>query len=267
MKKTINRIILPALLVSGWMLASPAYHASAATMQESAEAQQVRNISGRIVDEKGVPVYGATIQNLTTRAGATADSDGRFSIVAETGQILQVYMLGYKEQSIEVTSSNTINIVLAEDTQMLEETVVVGYATQKKINVTGAASSISGDELDFRPVVNVMNALQGADPSMNITMSSGNPVDGHSINIRGVPSVNGGSPLILVDGVPGVSLSYINAADIESVSVLKDASASAVYGAKASAGVILVTTKSGSEGKTKSIVFQPVRMDTAYNLH
>lgn len=251
MKKIINKAILPTLLVSGLILAAPASYAYPAGLPANAQAQQERNISGRIVDEKGQPVYGATVQNLTTMAGATADSDGRFSIAAETGQILQVYMLGYREQSVEVTSSDILEIVLKEDTQMLEETVVVGYATQKKINITGAVSSISGEELDFRPVVNVMNALQGADPSMNVTMSSGNPVDGHSINIRGVPSVNGGSPLILVDGVPGVSLSYINAGDIESVSVLKDASASAVYGAKASAGVILVTTKSGAEGKTK----------------
>ncbi len=250
-KFNINKTIAAALVLAGGMLLGHVSDAVASEASVSAVAQQARNISGRVVDAEGQPVIGATIQNLTTKAGAMTDYDGRFTIAAETGQTIQVYMLGYADQAVKVTSSADLNIVLAEDVEMLAETVVVGYATQKKINVTGAVSSISGEDLDRRPVVNVMNALQGADPSMNITTSSGNPTAGHSINIRGVPSVNGGSPLILVDGVPGISLSYVNAADIESVSVLKDASASAVYGAKASAGVILVTTKAGKEGKTK----------------
>lgn len=248
-KIKLNMTMAAALILAGGMLVSQVSYAAPA--DSSVEAQQARNISGRVVDAQGQPVIGATIQNLATKAGAMTDYDGRFTIAAEAGQTIQVYMLGYADYSVKVTSASDISIVLEEDSEMLAETVVVGYATQKKINVTGAVSSISGDELDRRPVISVMNALQGADPSMNITTSSGNPTSGHSINIRGVPSVNGGSPLILVDGVPGISLTYINAADIESVSVLKDASASAVYGAKASAGVILVTTKGGKEGKTK----------------
>ena len=250
MKKiNFNKAMAAALILMGGALASPVSYAAPAESQ--IQAQQARNVSGRVVDDKGEPVIGATIQNMSTKAGAMTDYDGRFSIEAEPGQTLQVYMLGYKDQSIKVTSAGNIDVVLAEDAEMLQETVVVGYATQKKINVTGAVSSLSGETLERRPVTNVMTALQGADPSMNITTGSGNPVAGHDINIRGVPSVNGGSPLILIDGVPGISLTYLNAADIESVSVLKDASASAVYGAKASAGVILVTTKSGSAGKTK----------------
>lgn len=245
MKKTMAAV----LVLMGGVLISPVSYAAPADSQ--IEAQQARTVSGRVLDAQGQPVIGATVQNMTTKAGAMTDYDGRFSIGAETGQTLQVYMLGYKDASVKVTSVNNIEIVLTEDSEMLEETVVVGYATQKKINVTGAVASVSGETLERRPVTSVMSALQGADPSMNITAGSGNPVAGHDINIRGVPSVNGGSPLILVDGVPGVSLSYLNAADIESVSILKDASASAVYGAKASAGVILVTTKSGAAGKTK----------------
>ena len=248
-KIKLNMTMAAALILAGGMLASPVSYAAPADSQM--EAQQARNVSGRVLDDKGQPVIGATIQNMETKAGVMTDYDGRFSIAAETGQTLQVYMLGYADKSVKVTSSSSIDIVLTEDSEMLAETVVVGYATQKKINVTGAVSSVSGETLERRPVTNVMTALQGADPSMNITTGSGNPVAGHSINIRGVPSVNGGSPLILIDGVPGISLTYLNASDIESVSVLKDASASAVYGAKASAGVILVTTKSGSAGKTK----------------
>lgn len=248
-KINIIKTMAAAFVLMGGMLISPVSYAAPADSQ--IEAQQTRNISGRVLDAQGQPVIGATVQNMTTKAGAMTDYDGRFSIEAESGQTLQVYMLGYKDASVKVTSANNVEIVLTEDSEMLEETVVVGYATQKKINVTGAVASVSGETLERRPVTSVMSALQGADPSMNITAGSGNPVAGHDINIRGVPSVNGGSPLILIDGVPGVSLSYLNAADIESVSILKDASASAVYGAKASAGVILVTTKSGQAGKTK----------------
>lgn len=213
---------------------------------------QSRTVSGRVLDAKGEPVIGAVIQNAQTKAGVMTDFDGRFSIAAESGQTLNVNMLGYGDQHITVGPASTIdNIVLVEDSQLLDDVVVVGYAVQKKINVTGAVSSISGDLLDSRPATTAAMALQGADPSMNITLSSANPVGSTSINIRGVPSVNGGSPLILIDGVPGISLEHINASDIASVSVLKDASASAIYGAKASAGVILVTTKSGQAGKVK----------------
>lgn len=214
-------------------------------------ASQMHRIDGVVVDRNGEPVAGATIQNRETKEGALSDYQGRFSIQASKGQVLSVMMLGYKDYSCTVAGESSVRIVMEDDFELLEETVVVGYASQKKINVTGAVSSISGDVLEQRPAVNAFAVLQGADPSMNITSTSGNPVGGHEINIRGVPSVNGGSPLVLVDGIPGISLSYVNAADIESVSILKDASASAVYGAKASAGVILVTTKSGSAGKTK----------------
>lgn len=213
---------------------------------------QSRTISGRVLDTDGQPVIGAVVQNAKTKAGVVTDFDGRFSISAETGQTLNVDVLGYVSQKVTVGSSSTLeNIVLVEDAEMLEDVVVVGYAVQKKVNVTGAVSSISGDLLDARPATTAAMALQGADPSVNITLSSANPAGSTSINIRGVPSVNGGSPLVLVDGVPGISLEHVNASDIESVSVLKDASASAIYGAKASAGVILVTTKSGKTGKAK----------------
>ncbi|MCH5173389.1 MAG: TonB-dependent receptor [Bacteroidales bacterium] len=212
---------------------------------------QQKTVSGRIVDEQGVSVINAAIINTATKDGVISDYDGRFSISAAPGQVLRVELMGYQNAELKVGSASSVTIVLTEDTQMLDDVVVVGYAVQKKINVTGAVSSISGDELNARPVTSAMQALQGADPSMNIQIGSGNPSAGSSVNIRGVPSVNGGSPLVLIDGVPGVSLDHINASDIESVSVLKDASASAIYGAKASAGVILVTTKSGSSGKTQ----------------
>lgn len=214
-------------------------------------AAQSRSVSGRVVDENGEGVISAAVTNKSTRETVITDNTGFFTIVASAGEVLKVEMLGYQDGELTYTGKSPVTIVLQEDNQLLDDVVVVGYAVQKKINVTGAVSSISGDQLNARPVTSALQALQGADPSVNIQTASGNPASSASINIRGVPSVNGGSPLILVDGIPGVSLNYINASDIKSVSVLKDASASAIYGAKASAGVILVTTKSGSEGRTK----------------
>lgn len=212
---------------------------------------QKNAISGKVVDESGVGLVGVAVFNTSNKDAAITDNEGRFSIKASNGETLKAELLGYQSNSVIYSGQPTVTFVLVEDAQLLDDVVVVGYAVQKKINVTGAVSSISGDQLNARPVTSALQALQGADPSVNIQTSSGNPTSSSSINIRGVPSVNGGSPLILVDGVPGLSLNYINASDIQSVSVLKDASASAIYGAKASAGVILVTTKSGSEGKTK----------------
>ncbi|MBQ7622762.1 MAG: TonB-dependent receptor [Bacteroidales bacterium] len=239
MKTILNKAITAFLLAAGMLLVS---------WQSSA---QQKTVSGRVVDEQGISVISAAVVNTATKDGVITDYDGRFSIKAAPGQKLNVEMLGYQSQLVTVGDKDNLTVVLLEDTHMLEDVVVVGYAVQKKVNVTGAVSSISGDDLNARPVTSAMQALQGADPSMNIQAGSGSPVAGSSINIRGVPSVNGGSPLVLIDGVPGVSLDHVNAGDIESVSVLKDASASSIYGAKASAGVILVTTKSGSAGKTK----------------
>lgn len=175
---------------------------------------QTRNLSGRVVDSQGDPIPSVVIQNNTTKTGVVTDYEGDFTIAAEVGQTLVVSMLGYESQTISVTTQDKITITMVEDFQMLDDVVVVGYAVQKKVNLTGAVSSIGGEQLDRRPVTSATLALQGADPSMNIQVSSGNPVGGSSIDIRGVPSINGGSPLILVDGVPGISLDHINASDI-----------------------------------------------------
>ena len=156
-KMNFNKAMAAALILMGGALVSPVSYAAPADSQ--IEAQQTRNVSGRVVDDKGEPVIGATIQNMSTKAGAMTDYDGRFSIEAEPGQTLQVYMLGYKDQTIKVTSAGNIDVVLVEDAEMLQETVVVGYATQKKLNVTGAVSSLSGETLERRPVTNVMTAL------------------------------------------------------------------------------------------------------------
>lgn len=215
-------------------------------------AQGSVTATGTVVDEGGEPIVGAGIFVKGTTVGTTSDFDGKFSLRdVKPGTTLVISALSFK--SLEVpAAANLGRLVLAPDTMLLNELVVVGFGTQKKGNLTGSVATIDSKDLNLRPVTAASQALQGLDPSVYITYGSGSPEAGSSITIRGQLSVNSGSPLILVDGVE-MSLRYVNPNDIESVTVLKDASASAIYGAKASAGVVLVTTKSGSKegGKVK----------------
>jgi len=208
-------------------------------------------IKGRVTEASGTPVVGAYVYNTVTSKGDVTSLDGSFEIQAVTGQIVKVTCMGYKEVEIAAPASSVLDVTLEEDNEMLEETVVVGYGTQKKINLTGAVSVVTDEALKDRPTSNGLRALQGVDPSLNVIIGSGNPTEGQNINIRGVPSVNSSTPLVLIDGIPEGQLHQLNSNDIESISILKDASAAAIYGAKASAGVILITTKSGKAGKAK----------------
>lgn len=211
--------------------------------------QQNETCTGVVNDAMG-PVIGASVVVKGTTNGVITDFDGNFTLTnVKKGDVIQISFIGYKTEEI-VWDGKPMNVTLIEDTQALEEVVVVGYGSQKRVNVTGAVATITADDINNRPVASAAGALQGADPSVNLNFSSGTMDSDYSINIRGVASVNGGSPLVLCDGME-VSLNQINPNDIESISVLKDASASAIYGAKASSGVILITTKSGknSEGK------------------
>jgi len=210
-------------------------------------------ITGKVIDDYGEGIIGASVVVDGTTVGTVTDTDGNFTLtsVPPTATITISY-IGFKSQTFKATDSNLSNVVLKEDSNELEGVVVVGYGTQKKVNLSGAVGTITAEDLENRPVVSAANALQGADPSMNITLNTGSPSSGYAINIRGVVSINGGSPLILADGIE-TDLNQINPNDIESVSVLKDASAAAIYGAKASSGVVLITTKKGrdTEGKAK----------------
>ena len=191
---------------------TPVYDTSQAALAQS----QLRDVTGRVTDRAtGDPIAGVTVANNSTGSGTVTDAAGAFTVQAATGQLLTISCVGYTSWTVKVPASGAIDVELSEDAQQLDDVVVVGYATQKKINVTGAVSSISGEELAQRPVVSTMQALQGIDPSLNISIDSGNPTAGNSLNIRGVPSINGGSPLILVDGVPGVSLRLVNAVGAE----------------------------------------------------
>lgn len=223
--------------------------------------QQVakKSVAGTITDDTGEPIIGANVIEKGTTNGVITDIDGRFTLSVSPNAVLLVSYIGYLTQEITVKNQTNLFITLREDTQALDEVVVVGYGTQKKINLTGAVAQISSDNLENRPITNVEQALQGVSPGLNISISSkyggevGSPMD---LNIRGIGSLTdgSGSPYVLVDGVP-MDLSLVNPADIESISVLKDAASSAIYGARAAYGVILVTTKRGRKGEKFAISY------------
>ena len=207
-------------------------------------------ITGVVTDEGGSPIPGVTVSVPGTSIGTATNLDGQYSLtVAENASIVFSF-IGFESQTVNVANRSTINISLKEDTQSLDEVVVVGYGTQEKVNLTGAVGVATSERLQSRPIANVGEGLQGVIPNLNIAPRNGDPAQSPSFNIRGYQSINGGSPLILVDNVP-MDLNRINPNDIESISVLKDAAAAAVYGARAAFGVVLVTTKSGKEGKVR----------------
>lgn len=223
-------------------------------LEENIVLQQKKTINGIITDKDGVSIIGANIVEKGTTNGTVTDVNGRFSLSVDNDAVLQISYIGYISQDINTVGETTFNVVLQEDTQSLEELVVVGFGTQKKVNLTGAIGVADARVFQDRPVTNAVLSLQGAVPGLTIsnTARGGELNASKSIRIRGTGTVGTGSssdPLVLVDGMEG-SLSSLNPQDIESVSVLKDASASAIYGARAAFGVILVTTKSGKSGRT-----------------
>lgn len=210
--------------------------------------QQKRHISGKVTDEDGEPIIGANIVEKGTTNGAVTDIDGNFTLEVDENSSLQISYIGYLSVNINISGKTEINVTLQEDLKGLEEVVVVGYGTQKKVNLTGAVSQITAEDMKDRPITKMTQALQGVIPNLNVTFGSGQPGTSGNLNIRGTTSINGGSPLVLIDGVPG-NIDRINVNDVASISVLKDASASAVYGARAAFGVILITTKTPKAGK------------------
>lgn len=201
-----------------------------------------------VVRDNLAPIPGAVVMLQDNPSGAQiTDLEGKFSLKAKEGSILKVSVMGYREAEVLLGSNiNNLDVVLLSDVELLEEVVVVGYGTTRKENLTGAVSVVSSESIGNRSRSSLGHILQGTVPGMTVTTSSGRPGESVSLNIRGWNSIAGGSPLVLVDGVVG-SLDRVNPNDVESVSVLKDASSAAVYGAQAAFGVILVTTKQGSD--------------------
>ena len=215
--------------------------------------EQVSNqCIGTITDANGEPIIGASVQVKGTHDGAVTDLDGRFSLsnVPKNATLLISYV-GFTTQEVTWKGS-PLKIRLTEDQQSLNEVVVVGYGTQKKANLSGSVAQINGKALENRPINNVTSGLQGLMPGITITGTNGAPgMDGGSIRVRGVGTLNNASPYILVDGVATSNLNSLDPQDIESISVLKDAASAAIYGSKASNGVVLITTKRGVSGKPR----------------
>ncbi|MGG5903439.1 SusC/RagA family TonB-linked outer membrane protein [Sphingobacterium daejeonense] len=211
---------------------------------------QQKEITGRVFDATGVPLSGVTVINLQTQASAQSNEDGSFSISAENGQRLRFTYQGFVSQEVTIQDQSQVTIRLELDNTALDEVVVVGYGTQKKANLTGAVDQVGPEVFEGRPLANVSQMLQGAVPNLNIMPADGKPTRAPSFNIRGTTSIGqGGSALILIDGVEG-DPSILNPNDIESVSVLKDASSAAIYGSRGTFGVVLITTKRAKEGRS-----------------
>ena len=208
-----------------------------------------QRITGIVRDEKGEPVIGANVVEKGTTNGTVTDVAGKFSLEASGSATLLVSYIGYIPVEMHVNNKTSLSVVLKEDAETLDEVVVVGYGTQKKVNLTGAVSSVSAKELIKRQVGQSSMLLQGNTPGITVTQRSGQPgKDGGSINIRGIGTLNNSAPLVLVDGVE-MSIDNIDPNIIESISVLKDAASAAIYGSRAANGVVLVTTKRAQDGE------------------
>jgi TonB-dependent SusC/RagA subfamily outer membrane receptor len=216
-----------------------------------AQQQQVR---GSIFDISGTPVPSVSVREKNTENGTMTDEQGKYQITVRSAKsILEFSIVGYKSQEVAVGNHASVDIVLEPANSTLEDVVVIGYGTQKKVNLSGAVDQVKARDLQNRPIANVSQGLQGMVPNLNIRFGSGAPGAAPDINIRGITSINGGGPLILVDGVQtsATELNLLAAQDIEAISVIKDASAAAIYGARAAFGVILITTKSGGTAGVK----------------
>ena len=243
-----------ALMVGVFSLMGLCYSPKAYAADAVQDVQQARKITGTVVDAQG-PVIGASVVVKGTTNGVATDFDGNFSLNTNPGQTLVVTYIGYLDKEVKVTASQShYNITIAEDKQMLDEVVVIAYGQQKKVTITGAVSAVGGDELLKAPVASVANALQGKLPGMSVVQPSGMPgADEPVIRVRGTGSLNSAEPLVLVDGVER-PFGQLDPNEIADISILKDASATAVFGVRGANGVILVTTKRGTPGKASVTV-------------
>ena len=216
----------------------------------SVQQQNKRTVHGIVTDQNGEPVIGATIAVKGTKAKTVTDIDGRYEIQVAGNGTLEISYIGFTTKEVATNGKTSINVSLAEDVKSLNDVVVIGYGSQKKVTLTGAVSAITGDKLQERKVASLSNALQGTMPGVTVQQYSGQPgADGASIRIRGLGSINSDmNPLVLVDGIE-MDINQVDPNSIASISVLKDAASASIYGSRASNGVILVTTKRGQQGK------------------
>ena len=260
MTKDFNRFYLSKMFMGATMFLASVGVASADPANQGIEVpvtdllsvspqQAKKTVTGTVEDAMG-PIAGANVVEKGTTNGTITDMDGKFTLDVSPNAVLVVSFIGYTEQQIPVGNQTSFTIQIKEDSQALDEVIVVGYGTQKKVNLSGSVSSVDfADQALSRPITNVSNALAGLSAGVQVMQNSGQPgSDGSKIRIRGVGTLNNQDPLVLIDGVEG-SMDLVNPQDIESISVLKDAASSSIYGSRAANGVVLITTKKGKAGK------------------
>ena len=227
----------------------------------------LRNVSGIVTDQKGEPIIGASLLIKGTKIGTITDVNGNFSLEVKDQSKLIVSYIGYSSLEIEIGKQKNIVVNLKENLKQLDEVVVIGYGTQKKVNLTGSVSSVTIDQnTASRSLTTVSAGLAGLVPGLSVIQSSGQPgKDGASLRIRGMGTSNNSNPLIVVDGMPDADMNRIDMNDVETVSVLKDAASSAIYGSRAANGVILITTKKGKAGKLSFNYNGSLAVSTATN--
>lgn len=242
------------LLTLGFLAVSPftarVYAAPVIAMEIT---QQTKKIAGQIVDVSGEPIIGANVLEEGTTNGVITDVNGNFALTTQKDAVLVVSYIGYISRQIETKGKTDFKIVLKEDTEMLEEVVVVGYGSMKKSDLTGSVSRVNSEDMKLLSTSDVTLAIQGRVPGVSITANSGEPGAGAKIRIRGVGTINNSDPLYIVDGFPVDNISHLSANDIESIEVLKDASATAIYGSRGANGVIMVQTKSGAQERPATV--------------
>ncbi len=223
---------------------------------ENESQQQPITVKGTVIDTSGEPLIGVSVTIKGTSVGVATDINGKYSINAPNGDaVIAFNYLGYAYQEVKLERRTVIDITMEEDAQMLDEVVVVGYGTQKKGSMTGSVSTVGAEKIANRPVMNLSTTLGGTAPGVNVTQGRGNPGDENvAIRVRGTGSFNNSAPLILVDGVVA-DMVPLNSDDVESISILKDASSAAIYGSRAANGVILVTTKKGKANEAPKVTF------------
>lgn len=243
------------LLASG--LTGSSYAMATPPTQSQSVTQSSTIIKGQIVDAEGEPILGATVVELGTTRGTVTDIDGNFTINSHANAKLRITYVGYK--TVEIKATNGMKVVMQNDNAQLDEIVVVGYGQQKKVNLTGSVTNVDIEKtLGGRPEQDVAKALQGAVPGLTITNTSGDINSQPTMQIRGLGTLSNGAtsnPLVVVDGVPVDDLTMVNAADIATISVLKDAASTSIYGSRAAFGVILITTKEGKKGEKVSVKY------------
>ena len=236
-KKLFEKMLMGLLVLSAFVLGGPRAYA------------QNQLITGTVVDSQDLPVIGATVMVVGNNSiGTITDNDGKFSLQVPKNAMVAVSCIGYTTVEISTVGKSVLNVVLEEDSEFLDETVVIGYGTQRKKLITGSTVNVTSDQIANVNAVDALGALQSQAAGVNITANSGQPGESYKVTIRGMGTIGDSNPLYVIDGVPGGSITDLSPNDIESIDVLKDAASSAIYGARASNGVILVTTKQGKAG-------------------